>query len=456
MKKQILFFINFWLFSLSTVQAQNWVASPTSKGLLPNGYAVFGIKVVDNNVVWAVASRYPQTLTVPADHIIKILKTTNAGQSWRVIDVIAATGRISFDIQAFDSTTAWITAQDLGSGLGRGLLKTSDGGLTWSWKLVHRAGGVFLRFFDRQNGVAINNNLTAYTSNGGDNWTIDSTSINLVADEYTVLYTGTNKVATIGDTVWFGTTKGRIFRSVNKGKNWESFTSVIPSTWAINSLAFKDVRNGILIAADDATDAFKGLAKTNDGGKTWQFITNVPTQISSLMYPVIAAVGKNTNAYVIGLESNTQSITFLTRDDGNTWTPLTDDFGSWGAIEFLSPQVGWLGAGTIANALTPAMYRWNAEKLFTSIKALPNEPLLSISPNPSNGNFVLDWQTVENFSPQYLRIVDMMGKIVYEKTGFDVGLKTQNIDFQHLMNGIYFIQLKSKDEIVAKKIVVER
>jgi Secretion system C-terminal sorting domain len=81
---------------------------------------------------------------------------------------------------------------------------------------------------------------------------------------------------------------------------------------------------------------------------------------------------------------------------------------------------------------------------------------LSISPNPSNGKFVIDWRAVENYTPQYIRVVDIAGKILFEKTDIDAGLKMQHLDLQHFANGIYFIQLKNTERVISRKIVLQR
>jgi photosystem II stability/assembly factor-like uncharacterized protein len=463
MKKQIRFFTCLLLLKLSTIQAQQWIANTSSNALLPNRYRTYGIKVVDNNTIWATAS-FDQ-LPVAATHIIKVLRTTNGGQTWKVFDVMAAQGRISYDIQAVDSSTAWITTNYLGvdTTIGRGVFKTSDGGQTWRNTLNHRSGGVFLRFFDKNNGVAINRRYLGSTTDGGETWSRDSTPFfNVLAtNERNDFMNGTNSCALKGDTVWFGTTEGRVFRSINKGRSWQPFNTGIPSSWGILSIAFNDDKNGLITALnnrDTTKDVFAGIAKTTDGGVTWQPLTNIPSTLSSLTLHSLAAVPKSKGSYIVTARNATEAYTYYTLNNGDSWQLAQPKFYIWlGAMEFISPSIGWAGVGVANNTSAPiAMYRWDSNFILsaTGDLASDNTPL-SISPNPSNGKFVVDWQVVENYTPQSIRVVDLVGKILYEKTGFNVGLKMQNIDLQAVANGVYILQLKSSERYISKKIVVQ-
>jgi photosystem II stability/assembly factor-like uncharacterized protein len=374
-------------FSTAPLMAQKWVGSSASANLLPDGYVVFGIKVVDKNVIWATASDANVVPPVPSNHLIKILRTTNGGQTWRVIDVTAAMGRISFDIQAFDSTTAWITTQDYGSGLGRALFKTTNGGQTWVRKLAHDVGGVYLRFLDRNNGVCFNTGLFAYTSDGGDNWTIDSTSALFRRNEFNILFTATNAFANRGDTLWVGTNAGRIFRSTDKGHHWAPYSTGIPASWAITSLAFKDARNGMIAATDTVDYNYTGLAKTSDGGATWQVLSTLTLPSDFINAPIITAVpNKATSTYMLGVEDYATGVakSYFTIDNGDSWSSSTKDINSHGATEFLSPEVGWVGNGYVDNATDPTtMFKWEGSNSLAS-QVLPpwvkqNVPILDAS-----------------------------------------------------------------------------
>lgn len=132
---------NFWqclvlLVIANSANSQEWI--PQGMNLLPDGYAVLSMSIVDDTVLWVITSDESVANSgtpVPADHQIFLFRSINAGQTWETIYVEESIGRISFDIQAESADEAWITTQDYASGLGRAIYKTEDGGVTWQQKL---------------------------------------------------------------------------------------------------------------------------------------------------------------------------------------------------------------------------------------------------------------------------------------------------------------------------------
>ena len=61
----------------SALFAQNW--QPMAAGLLPNGYVIFSISAVGDNVAWAVASGEYYQAPIPATHHSRILRTSDGG-----------------------------------------------------------------------------------------------------------------------------------------------------------------------------------------------------------------------------------------------------------------------------------------------------------------------------------------------------------------------------------------
>lgn len=457
MKKQILFFTCFLLLELPTIQAQQWIASTASNVLLPTGYRTYGIKVVDNNIIWATASLDKNT--VASTHIIKIMRTTNGGQTWKVFDVTSAQGRISFDIQAFDSLTAWITTNYLGADTtsGRGVFKTSDGGVTWRNTLNHRSGGVYLRFFDKNNGVAINRRYLSFTTDGGETWTRDSTPLfnAFATNEFTTFMNATNGCAIKGDTVWFGTSAGRVFRSINKGQSWQPFSVGIPSNWEILSIAFNDARNGLLAAInnlDTTKSVFVGIAKTTDGGVTWQPLTNIPSTLSTLTLHSLAAVPKSKGSYMVTARNTTEASTYYTLNSGDSWQLAQPKFYLWhGAMEFISPSIGWAGVGYTHNTWAPiSMYRWDSNFILSPTDDLVslNTPL-SISPNPAKDMIQIDLLN-ETDNIRWLTLTNSLGQRVLQATG-----QNKQINIAHLPMGIYLVNVKTEKGDFSMKIMKE-
>jgi photosystem II stability/assembly factor-like uncharacterized protein len=431
--------------------AQQWVASPASANLLPDNYTVSSIKIVDKDIIWATATYTGSTL--PTNQLIKILRTINGGQTWQITNVTATTVSSGFNIQAFDAKTAWITTTDR-SFSKSALFKTIDGGETWVEKLKDNAGGLYLRFFDLNNGVCIGNSRRfAYTSNGGDNWTIDSTSMPFIGSEMIDVYaTGTNNFITKGDTIWFGTSAGRIMRSTNKGRNWTPYSAGIPSTWIVASVAFSDAQNGMLVGLDSTTFGYRGVAKTNDGGINWQAVP-LPTFASSFKwFPTITAIpNKNKKTYLFGIENSvsTSALSLLTLDDGSSWFGLAKDIHAHGASEFISPQIGWIGNGFVKNATNPVtMFKWQEDGVLSPTTELYDNVFFSISPNPTQDVLNLQFEDALNVESFDARILDVGGKVVFQNKTND-----KQLIIKHLQPGIYFLTVKTKDKIAVTKFV---
>ncbi|MBK8854390.1 MAG: hypothetical protein IPN10_09875 [Saprospiraceae bacterium] len=60
-----------------------------------------------------------------------------------------------------------------------------------------------------------------HTANGGQFWT--RVSGDKIPDPLPGEFGYNNDFDVVGNTIWFGTNKGRIYRSSNSGTNWEVF-----------------------------------------------------------------------------------------------------------------------------------------------------------------------------------------------------------------------------------------
>ena len=187
-------------------------------------------------------------------------------------------------------------------------------------------------------------------------------------------------------TLWFGTTAGRVFRSTNKGRNWTPYATGIPPNWSIPSLAFSDARNGMMVGVDSITFRYAGIAKTNDGGVTWQVVPMTLVSASFNVLPLLTAIpNKNEKTYLLGTENQTSTIAigFLTLDNGNGWYALDKNINSHGASEFISPQIGWIGNGYVNNAAnSTTMFKWDDLGLFSPTAEPYDNTFFSVSPNP--------------------------------------------------------------------------
>jgi photosystem II stability/assembly factor-like uncharacterized protein len=443
MKKILHLFL--YLSVLTTLNAQTTPSNlwtPQGIGLLPKNYGISGISVVNKDVIWAVADSFYSN-PMPSNHSVKVLKTTNGGTNWQVYTVDLAVGRFGTDIHAFDGSSALIAVYNVG-GTRHDLLKTIDGGTTWTSKNNTRAAALFVRFFDKQNGFIWNRESFARTQDGGETWT-PSTIFTWLNTEVFFTAGSTNACITIGDTIMGGTSISRIALSTDKGITWKFQDLRAVPTFGeqvtILSLAFKDARNGIAMGWNKTT-RITYLASTTDGGTTWTNLSNYPFTFGS----AIEYVRGTNNTYFI---TESYGLSAYTTNAGQSWVKVDSLEGD--ALRFLDRQTGWVGT-SISKVGGPAMYKWNGGNILSSIKVLEAEDVsLKVSPNPTSRFLTVEY--AHDFKPTSLTIYDASGKTIL--TQRNPPTTSQNIDLQDFENGVYLVQLRGTEGVVAQKIVVQ-
>jgi beta-glucanase (GH16 family) len=80
---------------------------------------------------------------------------------------------------------------------------------------------------------------------------------------------------------------------------------------------------------------------------------------------------------------------------------------------------------------------------------------LDVYPNPSEGTFNISFSS-ETIQSIDIRIMNVMGEeIVSEKTEQFIGEYTKKITLENQSKGIYFLEIKTKNEIIKKKIILQ-
>jgi len=352
MKKQLLPFA-LLLHLAYAVSGQVW--SPKAVGLLPANFNVADICIVNQQVIWAVAFNWQPLINeqpVPANAIPKMMKTTDGGETWTVKDIAAAKGRISYDIHAFDENTACITSQNFTNG-GRGIFRTTDGGDTWTETFNSSAGGGAFHFFDNQEGVCVNYNggkWIARTADGGATWALVSPANipNLLTGEGSGFSSASSALGTFGNSVWFGTGKGRLLKSDDRGQTWSAHSTGLGSNSQLQSMGLRDEKNGLAVVWQPSASTYE-IVRTSDGGLTW-------AKTGNFGFPEVDAVPCS-NTFV-AFEYWTGKRTAISTDLGQTWTAVDTTIDAAAGV-FNSPEIGWMiearkeGVGT-----GPALYKW--------------------------------------------------------------------------------------------------
>ena len=79
------------------------------------------------------------------------------------------------------------------------------------------------------------------------------------------------------------------------------------------------------------------------------------------------------------------------------------------------------------------------------------ENQLKIYPNPTNGQ--LNIKTDDDF--KIIKLFNNLGKVVLNKKSDTYNNKNLNLDLSSLKNGIYYLQIETKNEIFKQSIILQ-
>jgi photosystem II stability/assembly factor-like uncharacterized protein len=415
--------------SLSS-NAQFW--SEKATGFTTADRTLSSISIVDTDVIWAIALDN----SAPIDYTIKeFTKSINGGENWTTgtIDLGANTTGLGItSISAISDQIAWVSAAPDVSGLG-GVWKTENGGITWTKQTTALFNNPtdsytnFVHFWDASNGVAGGDTESGTfeiytTSDGGTNWIRVIGALNIpdsLVDE--AGYLGLTSV--IGDTFWFGTSAGRIFKSNTKGLSWTVNTIATPSPdfgFGLDKFTFSDTSKGILMI-----EGTQKIYRTNDGGETWNLI------VTPDFYKTNIAYIPNTSTVIAGAAANPFGSSY-SADDGVTWTAI--DTGVFhGELAILNSLFGF-SAGMNTNATTGGISKFTGIPLKNPSFGINNQ--ISSYPNPTNGILHLN---SENSLIKEASIFDLLGRNVHS-TKFSA-INKVDLDLKSLQAGAYVLKV---------------
>jgi photosystem II stability/assembly factor-like uncharacterized protein len=423
------------------------------------------LDVVDTNTVWAVG--YDGTYT--ARTYTKFTRTID-GQNFVSGNFLPDTMDYNpSNLSAVNDTMAFIACYSKDATMNGQVLKTIDGGVTWNnvaSTLMYNGAANFpnvVHFWDVNNGWTMGdpNNTNSWgneyeiwlTSDGGATWT-RTPGANIPAPlsgEYglTDVYTtnGTNKI-------WYGTNKGRVFRSVDGGLNWLVST---PGGMAggVNGLAFRDSLNGLCWGTSATTNGVFVLKRTSDGGATWTAITVSATDVGR---NDICAV-PNKGFMSVGINNGqTAYVTSVSYNDGLTWLVLEQGVTNTERmleVEMVDTITGW--AGNFSDNTLPSGFGGMAKytgPLINSIRPVAEVVNSMVYPNPSNGVVNLKLEKVK--AGTVISVRNILGAEVYNTTltTNDVN-KVMNIDLSKQEKGIYLVTIINGNSTQVQKVIIE-
>ncbi len=421
------------LVSSFVANAQFWHEKAT--GFATANRTLSSISIVNASVIWAIALDN----SASPDYTIKeFTKSVDGGDTWtsQTIDLGPNTAGLGItSISAISDQIAWISAAPDVSDLG-GVWKTTDGGLTWTKQTTalftnpDDSYTSFVHFWDASNGVTGGDTESGsfeiyITSDGGDNWNRVTGAANIpdsIVGE--TGYVGVTSV--IGDTFWFGTSAGRIFKSMDKGLSWSVSDSVASTDFLYDRFTFSDALKGVLMIHDT-----QEIFNTIDGGTTWDLI------VTPDFYKTNIAYIPNTSTVIAGVAANPFGSSY-SLDDGLTWT-IIDTGVFHGTLAFLNDSFGF-SAGLTTEAIPPTttggIYKFSGIPLKTANFDLKKQ--IFAYPNPTNGMLHLN---SEASLIKGTTVFDLLGRQVYSSK-FSA-LNKVDLDLNSLQTGNYVLKVTS-------------
>lgn len=437
---------------LATIGAQaQWVNQPFAT----NGttFLVTQIDAIDANTGWAWG------VDLLTDNV-EVARTTN-GTTWtkNAIPTLAADELIT-SLQALNATTAWVTTHYDSNDGGR-ILKTVDGGTTWTAQTTATqfAGAAswpnFVHFFDANNGVAAGDpdgsttpGFEIYrTTNGGTTWTRVTNIPAALGGEFGATGVAYAPMQTgIGNSVWFATSEGRVYRSSDQGLTWSVSNTGLGD--APTGLAFSSATNGLAVLADGSGSGYT-LRRTTDGGATWTSVT-----YTGQLHGVAIDNVPGSTAYVSVGADGADAGSSYSFDNGQTWTNLETTLDHT-ALDMASPTVGWSGGLSAAQQATTGLNKFTGTITSTRRDA-GLQQALSVYPNPSrDGRFTLNLSTALPQATE-VRVTDALGREVYRTT---LSATTRNsgttLDLHQQRAGLYTLELRSAAGVAQQKLVIQ-
>lgn len=438
MKKILLFAAILVAFS-SNAQTDFWTEQATSQPAASTGMR--SISIVDDNVAWLSNS----CGTTGCTTIRRYSLTLDYGTTWitNAIDLGAASANLEIsNICGVSATTAFAAVFPKAAGTVGGIWKTTDSGTTWSRQATASYNGVdgasftnLVHFWDENVGVTMGDpsdgSFEIYTTtNGGTNWTRVSAGIPAALDPQE--YGLTNQFTVSGNTIFIGTTFGRILKSADKGLTWSVSQSPIPDFGGgINGsesgdLSFTSESNGLLQTSDYL------LYNTIDGGVTW----NTVNWAGTLRNFGISEIPGQVDQYIsVGEDIDAVRGSSYTNDGGLNWVNINDApdlaYVDGGVIAFRSINVGFASSFS-TSAAVGGIFKWNGNSLATS--TFSNDKAFSALINNATGMLEVNGKNIANVT-----VFDVLGKQVSNNNFTSVD--NASINASNFNNGIYLVKV---------------
>jgi len=416
MKNIILSTIILYVFA-NELQAQ-WVKQTTHTGV-----SLWETKFISPDIGYAIGW---------TNSTSTFLKTHDGGKTWAKTDM---PNTYMFSVQFLDSLKGYIAGYDFGCSCGY-IRKTTDGGNNWTDTKLSETFGLYrIIMKDMNNGWAAGYQGRILTTNNG--WTThDSGSTGTGSIIFRELCKANNDTLYAGGGPDFAT-QNQVYRSINGGKTWVKIQD-LTGKFSISGLYFLNGKTGFM-TGNNGVDV---IMKTTDASQTW-----TPKYTGKNSADLVDDINFSS---VMGYAVTSSGKILKSFDKGETWVSESSPVSnSLYAVNMVNDYTGYAAgeSGTMIKRVTsPGI----AEP------ELINTVNLDIYPNPFFANTTISFET-RNAGPIEIKLFDMQGKLaqVVLNKKLETGNHQISLVRSNLKQGIYYIQLRSENESIVKKVLIE-
>ncbi len=241
------------------------------------------------------------------------------------------------DVDFVNKTTGFIIGNLSGNVEGNFILRTDNGGDSWSAQesnTNNKLRNIFMH--DSQVGWIVGDKGTILkTENGGDLWAaqISNTDMTLFDIQFIDLFNGWTvggKLDNENENV-----KGVILHTTDGGSIWQDYTPfALPR---LRSVCFVDSLHGWIVGGGGSNWDYGIIIRTKDGGQTWDILRSGYGLELNRVFFIDTLTG-----WVTGYDSDLDAKILYTNDGGLSWEGQTKSVGTIQDLVFIDNLNGWV------------------------------------------------------------------------------------------------------------------
>ena len=467
---------------------------------------VYELIAVGNNVAWGISGPTVNSFNNGPFH--EFTRTIDGGKHWTAGSITDFPEFTLVGIAPLSATLCYGSLANFDNGMTK-VVKTTDGGITWTEVLSYDYGQPFsffadIYFFNANEGLIYGDPSDGYftiftTQDGGSHWTrVPQANMPVpLTDEFSYVFSAEG----IGDTFWTVSSSGRIWKSLDKGLHWNAIETEQTSI-EFSNLKMRDALHGLWGVHGE-------LYRTDDGGVTWEeveysgtWFTNDLAYVPGTLSTYVSTGAQDFPGYAPSNSLHGIGSSYST-DDGNTWITI-DTAVEHISLAMVNEYTGFTG-GVNTNA-SAGIFRFNGSALgyscgnnLTSIchrghticvanssienhlsmgdhlgACVPGYAInnklsfensetnkeFAVHPNPLSNSTTISFSIIQTGKVS-LKIFDMNGRLLATlvneemKAGVhEINWNTKNAGGKPVPSGVYLLRIEAGDFIDTRKLSV--